>query len=89
MKDKSTEVVKALKEVIQTCQVWRRWRGHPCCPGGPCGTQTPSQGFEGPPLVRRSSLWLWPLKLEEKQTPQADLGLEADVPCGGRTGNMS
>ena len=43
-------------------------------------TQTPSQGFEDPPLVSRSSLWLWPLKLEEIQTPQADLGLEAGVP---------
>ena len=35
------------------------------------------------------ALRLWPLKLEEAQTPQADLGLEADVPRGGRTGNIS
>ena len=61
----------------------------PALQEGHAATQTPSQGFEGPPLVRRSSLWLWPLKLEEIQTPQADLGLEAGIPCGRRTGNMS
>ena len=57
--------------------------------------------LERPPLPSRGThlkvllelgggaLWLWPLKLEEAQTSQADLGLEADVPHGGRTGNMS
>lgn len=49
MKDKSTEVVKALKEVIQMPgMVTLAWS--PCCPGGPRGTQTPSQEFEDPPL---------------------------------------
>ena len=34
IKDKNMEVVKALKEVIQTCQVWWAWSGHPCHPEG-------------------------------------------------------
>ena len=53
-------------------------------------TQTPSQGFEDPPSVRRRGfIWLWSLKLEETCTSWADFGLGADLTCGGRAWNVS
>lgn len=50
-------------------------------------TQTPSQGFEDPPSVRRSAfIWFWSLKLEETCTSRANFGLGADVTVEGGRG---